>query len=279
MAHITKVNGTAYEISGGKTKVNGTAYGIAGGRTKVGGTGYDISFGTPLSTLAVGNSVYMNVGGTPKEFIIVHKGNPDTGVYDASCDGVWVLMKEIYTTCAFDMSNNDYVNSDVHALLNGTFLSSLDASIQSAIKTVKIPYLKGPTDYGVSTTICQGANGLSTKVFCLSVIEAGTFPNVSRLSKIVSKNLDYFFRVSSTTDPNYQSQFTNRIAYNNGSACGWLVRDPYNDPTGAGSSRVWYVGTNGKDSYMDVYRTWHGARPCFILPHDVGIDGNFNVIA
>lgn len=44
MAHITKVNGTAYEISGGKTLINGTAYGIAGGRTLVGGTGYDISF-------------------------------------------------------------------------------------------------------------------------------------------------------------------------------------------------------------------------------------------
>ena len=44
MAHRTKVNGTTYEIKGGRTKVSGTGYGISKGRTKVGGTGYDVSF-------------------------------------------------------------------------------------------------------------------------------------------------------------------------------------------------------------------------------------------
>lgn len=45
MAHGTRVNNTAYGISGGKCLVNGTAYSIKKGRTLVGGTGYDISFG------------------------------------------------------------------------------------------------------------------------------------------------------------------------------------------------------------------------------------------
>lgn len=44
MAHGTKINGTSYGISGGKTKIGGTAYSISKGRTKVGGTGYDVSF-------------------------------------------------------------------------------------------------------------------------------------------------------------------------------------------------------------------------------------------
>lgn len=44
MAHMTKVNGTAYEIVGGSTKVNGTNYDIIKGKTKVGGTNYDIEF-------------------------------------------------------------------------------------------------------------------------------------------------------------------------------------------------------------------------------------------
>ena len=43
MAHWTKVNGTAYEITGGQCKVNGTAYAITGGKTKVSGAVYDIS--------------------------------------------------------------------------------------------------------------------------------------------------------------------------------------------------------------------------------------------
>lgn len=55
MAHKTKVGGTAYDISGGRTLVGGTGYSISKGRTLVGGTGYDISFfppiGTPLNDL------------------------------------------------------------------------------------------------------------------------------------------------------------------------------------------------------------------------------------
>lgn len=47
MAHKTLVNGTSYDITGGKTLVSGTAYSIAGGKTLVGGTGYDISFKPP----------------------------------------------------------------------------------------------------------------------------------------------------------------------------------------------------------------------------------------
>lgn len=46
MAHMTKVNGTAYEIVGGSTKVNGTDYDIIKGKTKVGGADYDIEFDT-----------------------------------------------------------------------------------------------------------------------------------------------------------------------------------------------------------------------------------------
>lgn len=45
MAHKTLVNGTAYNITGGKSMVSGTTYSIKGGKTLVGGTGYNISFG------------------------------------------------------------------------------------------------------------------------------------------------------------------------------------------------------------------------------------------
>ena len=49
MAHKTLVNGTAYEVSGGRTFVNGTGYDIKSGRTLMNGTGYDISLFKPLS--------------------------------------------------------------------------------------------------------------------------------------------------------------------------------------------------------------------------------------
>lgn len=44
MAHKTLINGTAYEVTGGKCLVNGTGYSIQKGRTLVNGTGYDIGF-------------------------------------------------------------------------------------------------------------------------------------------------------------------------------------------------------------------------------------------
>ena len=44
MAHKTLVNGTAYEVKGGKCLVNGTSYDIKKGRTLINGTGEDIVF-------------------------------------------------------------------------------------------------------------------------------------------------------------------------------------------------------------------------------------------
>lgn len=44
MAHKSLVDGTSYNITGGKSLVSGTAYNIKGGKTLVGGTGYDIKF-------------------------------------------------------------------------------------------------------------------------------------------------------------------------------------------------------------------------------------------
>ena len=44
MAHKTRINGTAYGITGGKTLVNGTSYSVKNGKALIGGTAYDISF-------------------------------------------------------------------------------------------------------------------------------------------------------------------------------------------------------------------------------------------
>lgn len=46
MAHKTLIDGTEYDVSGGKCLVDSTAYDIAGGKTLVGGTVYDIEFGS-----------------------------------------------------------------------------------------------------------------------------------------------------------------------------------------------------------------------------------------
>lgn len=194
-----------------------------------------------LSTKAVGSIVKIKVNGAAKDFIIVHQGLPSSA-YDASCNGVWVVMKDIYTTMKWDGSNNDYLNSDMTAYLNGTFISLIDADIRNAIKQVKIPY----TNYS-NNNVMSGSNGLSCKVFLLSGTEVG-FSGVSYMNTEGAK-LSYFDSASK------------RVAYNGSSAAVWWLRSPRTN----GSNYVWRVKPDG--SYDNWYCSGtYGVRPAFVLP-------------
>ena len=57
MNHKTIIDGTVYDVKGGKCLINGTAYSIKKGRTLIGGTGYDVTFEEPAS-----KSWYLNEG-------------------------------------------------------------------------------------------------------------------------------------------------------------------------------------------------------------------------
>lgn len=194
-----------------------------------------------LGTKAVGSIVKIKVNGAAKDFIIVHQGLPSSA-YDASCNGVWVVMKDIYTTMKWDGSNNDYLNSDMTAYLNGTFISLIDADIRNAIKQVKIPY----TNYS-NNNVMSGSNGLSCKVFLLSGTEVG-FSGVSYMNTEGAK-LSYFDSASK------------RVAYNGSSAAIWWLRSPYT----SNGSNVWYVSTDGSN-YGSWYAYSYGVRPAFVLP-------------
>ena len=194
-----------------------------------------------LSTKAVGSIVKIKVNGAAKDFIIVHQGLPSSA-YDASCNGVWVVMKDIYTTMKWDGSNNDYLNSDMTAYLNGTFISLIDADIRNAIKQVKIPY----TNYS-NNNVMSGSNGLSCKVFLLSGTEVG-FSGVSYMNTEGAK-LSYFDSASK------------RVAYNGSSAAVWWLRSPLTNY----GSYVWYVKSDGSNDFWS-YNYTYGVRPAFVLP-------------
>ena len=70
-----------------------------------------------LGAKAVGSIVKIKVNGAAKDFIIVHQGKPSS-VYDDSCNGTWLLMKDIYEKRQWNSSNtNDYANSTIHSYL------------------------------------------------------------------------------------------------------------------------------------------------------------------
>lgn len=257
MAHKTFINGTAYEVEGGKCLVSGTGYDIESGKTLVGGTAYDISFGIRIGDLAVGDSVFLNVSGVGREFIVVNQGIPQgSSLYDASCDGTWLLMKDCHTKQQYDDNRvhdggtNDYENTTIHTYLNGTFLGVFDADVQSAIKQVKIPYRKG-TGSGGTTQV--GTNGLSTKVFLLSWYEVGRTDG----SPVDGGRLSYF---ESGTDTSANQK---RICYYNGSAARWWLRSP----TTSDAHRARIVDNDGGLGLNSVYVSY-GIRPALILPPD-----------
>ena len=203
-----------------------------------------------LSTKAVGSTVKLTVNGKAREFIVVHQGKPSS-VYDESCNGTWLLMKDIYENRVWQSGNiNKYESSDIHSYLNNTFLKLFDSNIQGAIKQVKLPYRKNG---GSGGTTQQGANGLPCKIFLLSApevhyehsyIDSGEGAVLSYFASCVTNNAD-----------------SKRVAYLNGSAANWWLRSPYTGNTYG----VWGVGSNG-NYYYDSASYSYGIRPALVLP-------------
>lgn len=203
-----------------------------------------------LSTKAVGSTVKLTVNGKAREFIVVHQGKPSS-VYDESCNGTWLLMKDIYENRVWQSGNiNKYESSDIHSYLNNTFLKLFDSNIQGAIKQVKLPYRKNG---GSGGTTQQGANGLPCKIFLLSApevhyehsyIDSGEGAVLSYFASCVTNNAD-----------------SKRVAYLNGSAAFWWLRSPYTSD----AIYVWFVYSNGDFDYYSASNSG-GIRPALVLP-------------
>lgn len=204
-----------------------------------------------LSSKAVGSVVKLNVNGAAKEFIVVHQGKPSS-LYDDSCNGTWLLMKDIYENRAWHSSNsNSYKASTIHSYLNSTFLNLFDADIKAQIKTVKIPYVNGTAN----SAVASGSSGLSAQIFLLSGYEVGFTQSVNSYFPIDGAKLDYFV---SGNDSSAQSK---RIAYLSGSATYWWLRSPL-----AGSADgAWSVNSGGGCGNGGCSSTY-GVRPALVLP-------------
>lgn len=203
-----------------------------------------------LSSKAIGSTIKLKVNGSAKDFIVVHQGKPSS-VYDDSCNGTWLLMKDIYENRQWHSSNaNDYANSTIHSYLNGTFLNLFESNIKNAIKQVKLPYRKGS---GTSTTVTSGSNGLSAKIFLLSATE--TSFSFDYMPSGEGAELAYFKGCADN------SSDSKRVAYLNGSAASWWLRSPhcnyFNFALCVYSNGDW---NNSLCSYS------YGIRPALILP-------------
>ena len=216
-----------------------------------------------LSSKAVGSIVKIKVNGTLRDFIVVQQGKPSS-IYDESCNGTWLLMKDLYESRQWHSSNvNDYANSTIHKWLNNEFLNLIDANIRAQIRQAKIPYRPGS---GTSMSVNSGANGLSAKIFLLSNIEVGGQTDWSYMPHDGAR-LAYFEYGTGTSANN------KRLAYLNGSAAVWWLRSPHTDY----SNFAWYVNSNGYSNYTDYCSVSYGIRPALILPSSLLVSDDGSV--
>lgn len=210
--------------------------------------------GVLASSLAVGSTVKLMEGGTAVEYLVVNQGIPEnSNLYDASCDGTWLLRKDIHSNRQWHTSDvNAYASSAINTWLNGDFFNSLGSIEKATIKQVKIPYCFS------SVEIISGENGLLTRVFLISFPEVGATKSMNTAFNMDGALLQYFRAIS--VDPN-------RIAYENGTAIDWWLRSAYRSNslfsgicTAGGGVGAYYATTN------------YGVRPAVILPSNALFD-------
>lgn len=211
-----------------------------------------------LGSVAVGSIVKLNESGSPVEYLVVQQGKPSS-MYDDSCDGTWLLRKDIAEKRVWDSGNSNVLeSSDIQSYLNGTWLTRYDADIQNAIKQVKIPYRRGG---GVDGSDRNGANGLSCKIFLLSAFELGWAWTQSSYFPSDGDRLAYFLG-GTGSDAN-----SKRIATLDDTATAWWLRSPNTSSTASAS--VWIVGSNGRHDYWQAATPSCGVRPALIFPADL----------
>lgn len=217
--------------------------------------------GTPLGALDVGSLVHFAVGGVRTPWIVVHQGLPGN-MYDSNCNGTWLLCKDVYSSKQWSKTvKNDYSLSNIRAYMDSTFLNSIDQSVRSVIKDVRIPYRPGG---GSSTSVNSGASGLFCKIFLLSAIEVNIGFNNRPKEGVWLK---YFMNCNTTGADDL------RVANYNGVPGDWWLRTP---DTATSNNAVLVTNTGAMSSANVAYL--HGFRPAMVLPKEVLVDGEGNVM-
>lgn len=179
------------------------------------------------------------------DFIVVHQGRPSS-LYDSSCDGTWVLRKELMEGRVWDSTNvNNYAGSEIARYLSNTYEGLLN-SINYA-NTVKIPYGIG----GNVSTVNSGTSGYTTRAFLLGGYELGWTTSDTDAGKMVvdGAKLDYFISGTGTAARNQ------RLANYQGNECSYWLRTCANND----DNLVFYTG--GGYPY-----TYDASNPNYIRP-------------
>lgn len=216
-----------------------------------------------LGNVPVGTILHMKENGVYQDYLVVNQGLPSS-MYDASCNGTWLLRNIIYNVLDWgDLA--DYRNSPIQTYLNSTFLGLFDGEMQDAIRQVRIPYWEG---YGYAGHINVGSNGLSCKIFLLGAYELGFSDTTTSTASppVDGAKLAYF-------DSALNSE--RRVAKYNGNPFDWWLRSP-DLPR---NTSVCGITKSGSFIGYNLGSFPIGVRPALVCPPDLIVDDNNNILA
>lgn len=218
-----------------------------------------------LGSKNVGDIVKIRENGALVDFLVVHKGIP-SNVYDASCDGVWVMRKVLYGewTDVQHIHSGNYATGTVRSWMENTYYNMLDASVRAGVRYVKMPY-----NYvsGGSENYATGASGVPAHCFLLAQKELNT-QNDDR----GGATLSYFA-------PAHPAQgSTLRVAKDSGGKSRyWLLRDSF-----WAADMLWYrcaTTGGGTGGYTTGAPDGLYIRPAMILDYNMIVNNDGSVTA
>lgn len=201
------------------------------------------------SNYAIGEKVYLYVGGVLTEFIVVRQVSPDGELYDNSCNGTLLLCNSIIKKMKWNSSITNYASSEVHTYLNDTFFNLLDDNVKEVVKEVRLPYI---STIG-SSVVSSGENGLTTKVFILSAAEISS---------------------TSTTRDGIAISYPASVAYFEDLPTQWWTRSI---STTSNENFIYTMNTEGNIESVNSSELELGVRPALILPYNAKFDENANL--
>lgn len=229
---------------------NGKARRVTAGYVGVDGVARQFfASGGILGEMDVGSSVWLNVDGKAREFLVVQQGRPSDD-YDASCDGTWILMKDCLEERIWSTGSNTYASSSIYRYLTGDFLARLDEPVRAMLLEAKIP-----TDL----------KNVACKAFLLAAkeVERG-LNNVGGTIYEVVSGLDYF-----------KSGIDKFIATFDGEACNWWTRTRVDY---GNTFMIMGITTRGSVSKFESNSNNCYMRPAMILPKETRVSENGTII-
>lgn len=180
MSHRAMIDGTAYEVTGGKTMVDGTVYSITGGKTMVDGTVYGIDFGSAEIPVSFDGTHTIYGDGKRGWIEITGKGTLTvTGTITADIyllgkggTGARVNSKYVkystdktYTTTSGTGGDGGKYLEVYGQTLSGTYEASLNASDGSSSKSTTGDHAK-LGDWNSSTGVSAATGAAGTTYSC-----------------------------------------------------------------------------------------------------------------